>query len=384
MTCARIVNVQYSGRFGIRLWLPFALSLLALAQGSGFYTVAPRHGAMWLITPSGAPQLLFAVNHIRLVTVAAPRTDLAPAYVDQRSAEIIAGLKQSGFNAVGGDADADVWHHGLPYIESLDLSRHLQAVAQTPAIDVYEANFAAQVEEIVANACTPQSNNSDLIGYMSDQGLDWDPVSHPDVVLAYYLSLPLQAPGRQHAMDFLRLRYGDDIRPLNTAWGTRAKDFTDLQPPNSPSSSRAFVKDAQPFGEQVLVRYLQLAANAIRRSDPNHLFLGANLAAKPQALPRPESNAALAWNIPDVASFIAPNSVAPAFAASLATVVTKPILLRFEGCSQANLDASLFQMPSLLGYVWTPSPDWQAGPCAALAASIFSRLNRLAPHEHAH
>lgn len=382
MTRARIVFVQYSGLIGRGLTLTFASSVMLIAQASGFYTVAQRRGSAWLISPAGVPQLLLAVNHIRLVTASAPRTDLAPAYVDQRSAAIITGLKQWGFNALGGDTDADVWHRGLPYIESLDLSRHLQAVAQTSVFDAYAPSFAAQVEEIVLDACLPRAQDPDLIGYMSDQGLDWDPDSHPDVVLAYYLSLPLQAPGRQRAMDFLRLRYDDDIRPLDRAWGTRARDFTDLQAPASPASNPAFVKDAQPFGEQVLVRYLQSAANAIRRADPNHLFLGANLAASAQALPLPQSNTALAWNIPDVASFVAPASNAPAWAAALASLVKKPLLLRFSGCNNPHVEASLFRFPSLVGYVWTPSPDWQAGPCVTEATTIWSRLNQAGPRQH--
>ncbi|MGH9520836.1 MAG: hypothetical protein ACRD2D_14350, partial [Terriglobales bacterium] len=332
--------------------------------------------------PAGMAQLLFAVNHIRLVTASAPRTDLAPAYVDERTAAIVNGLKQWGFNAFGGDADADIWHRGLPFIESLEISRHLQAVAQTPAFDVYAPTFPAQVEQIVSDACAPRAQDSELIGYISDQGLDWDPVLHPAVVLKFYLSLPLQAPGRQRAMDYLRLRYNDDIRPLNRAWGTRAKDFTELSPPPTADSNPAFVHDAQPFAEQVLVRYLQTAANAIHQADPNHLYLGANLAANPQSLPRPESNLALAWNIPDVASFLAPATGVGAFLASLTTVVHKPLLVSFEGCAGVVPDAGLFHAASLIGYVWTPAPDWQAPPCAAMAASPWRRLNQTAAAGH--
>lgn len=325
---------------------------------------------------------MFAVNHIRLVTASAPTTDLAPAYVDARTLAMVNMLKQWGFNAIGGDADADIWHRGLPFIESLDLSRHLQAMAQTAVFDVYAPTFAAQVDQIVTDACAPRAADPELIGYVSDQGLDWDPVRHPATVLAFYLSLPLQAPGRQRAMDFLRLRYDDDVRPLNRAWGTRAKDFTELAPPPSAAANPAFVHDAEPFAEQVLVRYMQAAANAIHQADPNHLYLGANLAANPRGLPRPQTNLALAWNVADVASFRAPDSAIPAFVAALTTVVHRPLLLRFEGCAATAAEAGLFRAPNLIGYVWTPAPDWQAPACAALAASQWWPLNRAAATLH--
>ncbi|MGH9392692.1 MAG: hypothetical protein ACRD1E_00855, partial [Terriglobales bacterium] len=83
---------------------------LARAQGSGFYQVATRGGVAWLITPQGAPTLLLGLNRVLLVSASAPRTDLAPGYLDQRAAQLLGALRAAGFNALGPDADADLWH----------------------------------------------------------------------------------------------------------------------------------------------------------------------------------------------------------------------------------------------------------------------------------
>lgn len=342
-----------------------------------------RQGAAWLITPGGNAQLLLAANHIRLISPTAPRTDLEPAYVDQRTAAIVAGLRLEGFNALGGNTDADVWHRGLPYIESLDLSSHLQAVAQTPAVDVYAPDFGSQLDALTAAACAPRQHDPDLIGYVSDEGLRWDPVDHPTAVLAFYLSLPLSAEGRQHAADYLRLRYNDDIRGLNRAWGVRDKDFTTVAAPGNAARNPGFLRDAAPFGEQVLVRYVQAAANSIHAADPNHLYLGANLSLDPAWPPAAGSDAALVWGIPDVATVrLAPGMDAMALLKTAGALTSKPLLLSIEGCTAQPSLSTMFRTPGLIGYIWTPDTDWQSGACAAEAQAVWRPLNLAAAEQH--
>ncbi|MGH3183119.1 MAG: hypothetical protein ACRDOE_14630, partial [Streptosporangiaceae bacterium] len=249
-----------------------AAALAAQIQDNGYYTVAERGGRAWLVTPAGSPVLVLALNHVHLISATAPRTDLAPAYVDQRAGQVLSWMQALGFNALGGDADADLWHRGLPYLELLDISHHLQAEQQTPMVDVYAADFAGQVAALAQAACVPRARDPELIGYFSDDGLDWDPSLHAAEMLRYYLKLPLSAPGRQRAMDYLRIRYGSDIRAANRAWGVKARDFLELSTP-APGGEAAFAADAAGFANQVLVRYLQTTADAIHAADPNHLYL---------------------------------------------------------------------------------------------------------------
>jgi len=338
------------------------------AGDSGFYRLGTSHGAARLLAPDGQAMPLLAADHIHLISPSAPRTDLAPDYVDQRSEAILAGLRAAGFNALGGDADADIWHRGLPFIESLGISAHLQANQQTALFDVYAPDFPAQVAALAQAACAPEAGDSQLIGYLSDEGLTWDPARHAALVLSYYLQLPQGAPGRERAEDYVRIRYHSDIRRLDQAWGGTAKDFIALAVPGANTAPfAAFAADAAPFAQQVLIRYLQVVANAIHAADPNHLYLGAELDPGADTL---------AWTVPDVDSV----QVSPAEdPRPVIAALPRPALAIEAGCGAVSAATqAMFSLPTLVGYVWSPAGDWQSGACAAQAAGAWAGVNRQA------
>lgn len=359
---ARIPRLQYSILLGGLGAVLLALGGWQLPSGLvGFFRLgagaSPR-----LIAPNGQPITLRAVSHVHLISPSAPRTDLAPAYVDERSQAIVANLRQWGFNALGGDVDADLWHRGLPFIQSLDLAQHLQAEQQTALFDVYAPGFPAQVQALAQAACAPALNENQLIGYVSDQGLTWDPARHAAEVLTFYLQLPVGAPGRRRAEDYLRVRYGSNIKRLNQAWGGKAQDFISLTLPAA--NAAAFAADAAPFARQVLVRYLQQAANAIHAADPNHLYLGAEL---------DPSGGGPEWAIPDVDSVRLSPAQDPA---PVIATLPKPVLAIEEGCGTvAAATQSLLDNSKVVGYVWSPGGDWQSGACALQAAQAWVGIN---------
>ncbi|HEY7837112.1 MAG TPA: hypothetical protein VIC54_00780 [Terriglobales bacterium] len=338
------------------------------ASASGFYRLATSTGPARLLAPGGEPMPLLAADHIHLISPSAPRTDLAPDYVDRRSQAILAGLRAWGFNALGGDTDADVWHRGLPFIESLGISAHLQANQQTALFDVYAPDFPAQVAALAQAACAPEAGDSQLIGYLSDEGLTWDPAPHAALVLSYYLQLPQGAPGRERAEDYVRIRYHSDIRRLDQAWGEAAKDFIALTVPAANTRQfAAFAADAAPFAQQVLVRYLQVVANAIHAADPNHLYLGAGLDPGADGL---------AWTVPDVDSVRLSPAADPG---PIITALPRPALAMETGCGAVSVATqAMFSLPTLVGYVWIPAGDWQSGACAAQAAGAWAGVNRQA------
>jgi|GEM_PF-4328110 len=370
-----------------RIFSQYSIGMLALAIGCGwvaaplraqsgqFYQVTTRGGVAWLLSPRGAPTLLLGLNRVLLITPSAPRTDLAPEYVDQRAAHLVSALEAAGFNTLGPDTDADLWHRGVPYTQTLELSRHLQADQQTSLVDVYAADYAEKLRALVEAACRPRAHDPDLVGYFSDDGLDWDPASHPTTALAYYLGLPLAAPGRQRATDFLRDRYHSDIAIFNRTWGIKVKDFIDAAFPAAPNA--AAIHDAVAFANQVLLRYLQTASDAIHATDPNHLYLGASLGFAPATA------ASLEWNIPDVASVgLLPGQDPGAVLSGLQDITPHPLLLEAHGCDLPP--ASWRSMPGLaawIGYVWSPSADWETGPCAA-AMAAWAQINHAAAGAH--
>ena len=367
-------------------WGTAAVLFLATAggmraqMGGGFYRLAqPAAGTAWWIDPAGTPWLLLGVNQLRVAPAGAP--GLAPVTVDQRATAILSRVRALNFNTVGAGSDADLWNRGLPYVESLDLWSHLAATQQTPLVDVYAPDFTLQVRALVQMACAPRVGDHKLIGYLTDNGLDWDPGRDATAVLKFYLQLPLSAPGRARAQDFLRNRYHSDIGGLNRAWGSAARDFITLAPPERVNA--AFAADAAGFAAAVLARYQQVAADAIHATDPNHPDLGAAL-APPATLPPPGSDAALNWSIPDVVTVRMDPGVNPsAQLRLLETLSPRPLLVEWEGCGAVTTAAQqIFAVPAVVGYLWDPGAAWDQGGCAAQATQVWSAVNRVAAAQH--
>ena len=350
----------------------------ATPAAGGYYQVEHRGGAEWLLTPEDRKFFIRAWARVRLITAAAPRTDLAPAYVDQRAAAIFAILRKNGFNTLGGGSDADLWRRGMPFVETLDFSEHMESEQQLPVVNVYAPDFVGQMQALAEAACGPQARDRSLIGYLADDGLGWDPAVAPSRLLAAYLALPPGNPARERAQDYLRIHYNSEIKALNRAWGTKSGDFTELTLPATENA--AFAADAAPFGFEALNRYLQTAADAIHAADPNHLFLGAAVRLAPGAPPKPNTPAALIWQIPDVASIgLEPGEDAAAALSRVRSMTPRPLLVYASGCGPASAaPLRLAEMPGVVGYVWDPAGDWDRHACLAQAATAWSALNRQA------
>jgi len=112
-------------------------------------------------------------------------------------------------------------------------------------IFVFDPAFERFCDEY-AQALAASKGDPWLLGHFSDNEM---PLSR--AALKNYLELPEQDPGRQAAQSWLRARHGEKAS---------AKDIAD--------------KDEVDFLAVVVGRYVRLVSNAIKKHDPNHLYLG--------------------------------------------------------------------------------------------------------------
>lgn len=387
-----ISNCEYIGHGGRRgdsgrrlfglgaLWL--LLMAMAAAQQSAPYRVQTIDGVDWFLDPHANPVMIAALNGIHLASSA--RQNLDAGAIDQRSAQILAELNRLHFNALGPDADADLWHRGLPYLISLDVSAHLAALTQSQIPDVWGDSFVSRVNSIAQDACAPRAADRQLIGYFSDDGLNWlGGANAPAALLTYYLNLPVSSGGRQEALDFVRLRYGDDIRRLNRAWHINARDFE--QAHIHDWTVPAYAADGDAFLTKVLAHYLQVVADAIHAADQNHLFLGARI--DPTVLPSGTGATPPAWQVLTSANVISvsisPMHDATAMIHALAKATNRPLFVAFKGCyAPAVSMGALLAEPSVVGYLWEPGADWEAGSCS-MVDPAWADFNRAANAAHA-
>lgn len=276
-----------------RLCLALAILLLPsmLSAQRGYFRVEQRNGVWWLVDSDGHAGLSIGVDAVTWRgdaihgTGAAPYEQAVEKRYGGRDAWAAAELKRLqswGFNTLGAWSDSALWgQQGVAYTINLNIAAHSGADWQHGRpVDVYAPLFAQAAQSIAQQICAGHVDDRSLVGYFSDNELRWGPDWRgKQNMLQMYLALPAGTPGRQHAEDFLRLRYRDDIKMLNRAWGVKVKDFSFLSGVNA--STPAFQADSDQFLQQVAEHYFQVCADAIHAADPNHLYLGARFAGRP-------------------------------------------------------------------------------------------------------
>jgi agarase len=269
-------------------FLTYLVAPVRAAAQEGFFHVEQRQGVWWLIDPSGAPMLSAGVDHIAYEADRVRGTGPCPycealdkIYPDRNAWGLmaLARMRLWGFNTIGAWSDAELWTHSVPYTVILDIAQAAGADWwHGKPVDVYDPRFEKVAGEIAQKMSAPRKDDRFLIGYFSDNELRWGPDWRgKENMLEMYLKLPADAPGRQKAINFLRLRYRDDIQQLNTAWGVNATRFEDLA---AAGATDAYKADANQFLEDVARRYFRVCSEAIHVADPNHLYLGARFAGR--------------------------------------------------------------------------------------------------------
>jgi hypothetical protein len=294
--CHTWASVRVRVRTGIAWTLAICVGLLAPASvratpapSDGYFHVETRGGRWWLVAPDGSLTLSIGVDDVsyegdRVLGAgpspypdhAASRTQSVAAW----SRTSLGRLREWGFNTLGAWSDESLWDLAMPYTIILDLGVRSGADwARGTPVDVYDPAFPQIAREIAEQVCAPHVGDHQLIGYFSDNELWWGPDwRHGGTVLGAYLALAPDAPGRQRAIEFLRQRYGNDIRRLDRAWAVTAPDFAHLP---GAAATRAYQTDADRFLEMVASRYFTVSRDAIHAADPHHLYLGARFAGQP-------------------------------------------------------------------------------------------------------
>jgi hypothetical protein len=230
---------------------------------TGFFRTAKLAGRWWLVDPEGAVFLHKGVTSVRTTD-----TPGALAAIQQRfggltnwSAQTTTLLRDHGFNGLGGWADTDTLRKVEPPLVYTRLwnfmgsyGRKRGGTYQKPGhlgypgdcIFVFDPEFERFCDEY-AKQLAPTRDDPWLLGHFSDNEMPL-----PRAALRNYLNLPASDPGHRAALEWLRQRHGAEA----TAQEITAQDEGD-------------------FLAVVVDRYFSLVSRAIKKYDPNHLYLGA-------------------------------------------------------------------------------------------------------------
>jgi hypothetical protein len=242
-------------------------------KATGFFYAARIEGRWWLVDPEGCLFLHKGVASVRMLGTAGSENAWNEQFGSQTNwpSRTTALLRENGFNGLGAWSDVERLREvGPPLVYTRTWSfmasygKKRGGTYQQPGhtgyphdcIFVFDPGFEAFCDQYARSLAVGKEDQC-LLGHFSDNEL---PLNR--AALRNYLQLPEPDPGHQAALAWMRARHGEKAT---------AKDIMD--------------QDEQDFLALVVERYFRIVSKAIKRYDPNHLYLGARFHGAVPRLP---------------------------------------------------------------------------------------------------
>jgi hypothetical protein len=203
--------------------------------------------------------------------------------------ETVQRLEAWGFNTIGNWSDPELWAmHRLPYTVPLTPEGEFARVSSGddwwgPMPDPFDPRFAAAVDKMALNAAARFRGDPYVIGYFVDNELYWgrgwstDPRERYSLAIGSLAADPA-SPAKSAFVAQLTETYRDPAK-LGEAWGIALSSWDDLRrtgfaPPQASLDRSVVTHDLAAFTRRFAEAYFRTVAEALRRHDPNHLYLG--------------------------------------------------------------------------------------------------------------
>jgi len=242
-------------------------------KATGFFYATNLTGRWWLVDPAGCLFLDKGVSDVQMPGGMNSQRALKEKFGGETNwvAQTITFLRSQGFNNLGAWSDTT---HFRQAPEPLVYTRILNFMSNygdkrggtyqqsghmgypNDCIFVFDPAFAVFCNEY-ARRLAETKNDPWLLGYFSDNELPFKRKA-----LKNFLQLPAGDPGHQAALKWLQAHHGEQA----TAAEITAQDEKDFL---------AFVTE----------RYYRIVSSAIKKYDPNHLFLGSRFNASALSYP---------------------------------------------------------------------------------------------------
>jgi len=280
-------------------------------EPSGFFRLEKSRGRWWFITPKGNAWLGLGLNHVHPGWLATDNNrahwlrefgaqkPYDPNWRAGVKRKVAAEMKRLGFNHFGVHNDLRyVAELGYPFIKSIRFVpiHHYHVPAPEAFMDVFDDAFERHCHELARRECAPLKDNPWVLGYaMTDCPIFTDEEAAPRDACIYgapragtptwprvLRNLGPDAPGKRAYVQTMRTLYSSWIEQFNETYGTSFSSFDDLLKardwrPEADLGNGREMRDNRLFLRRVVERYYQVASDAIRRADPNHLFFGDKL-----------------------------------------------------------------------------------------------------------
>ena len=289
-------------------------------EATGYFRVE-RDERWWLVTPEGNAFLSFGINHLYPDLFAQEYNKEAwkarlgigelngPRFRPALREWFLRTCREYGFNSVGVHNSLPVVNApqpSMPYLQPIrfvDIPHWKTDIPDDNFLDVFDGEFAHRCDRLASEFAAPARDDPFLLGYaMTDCPLltEEDCRERPDVIGGArresrigwprrLRNLGPQAPGKVAYVETMRDTYRGVIHDFNATYGTRFDSFGALAAatgwrPSTDLSNANELRDNVAFLQRVVTQYYRTALEAIRRYDPNHMFIGDKLNANTDAL----------------------------------------------------------------------------------------------------
>eukprot|EP01084_Bolivina_argentea_P017401 32509_1 len=137
--------------------------------------------------------------------------------------------------------------------------------------DVFSDEYIEHCNNLCESQVKPKANDEYLIGWQLDNELLWN-----DMGFKKFLNYTNTSNGYQTAIKYLQNTYNYNLTKLDISWNITADTWNDIS--NylySPYlNTQHYNMDNNGFIEIVVIQYLNVSINAIKKYDRNHLILG--------------------------------------------------------------------------------------------------------------
>ena len=221
-------------------------------------------------------------------------------------------LRAWGFNTIGNWSEPPLLEtREMPYVVPVHTYGHFAKVSSGSdwwgkMPDSFDPAFAAAVDAIITKSASTYGDDPYLIGYFVDNELAWGLGQSSDPRLRYGLAietlkLVAASPAKHAFIGQLAEKYRE-VENFTAAWGIAVRSWDELRAVELTLSSSTLARpavtdDLRAFTALFAETYFRIVAEAIRRHDPHHLYLGSRFQAR-----TPEAVAACARYC-DVVSF---------------------------------------------------------------------------------
>jgi hypothetical protein len=201
----------------------------------------------------------------------------------------LARLRNWGINTIGNWSDPALCAaHQIPYTVTLDIRGQTARLTAGPGSfgqmrDVYDPQFELVVEQSLGAVASAKRNDPWVVGYFVDNELGWGNMRNDRARYGLALGALMQGNGsaaKRAFLEQLKSRY-EAIEHLNEAWGATFRSWEELLTKvyNPQGEWKPGLKeDLGIFMKEFARRYFRIVHDALKKHDPNHLYLGSRFA----------------------------------------------------------------------------------------------------------